>query len=352
MRGVLAGLALSAILFGPATAQDAPADSTTLLLHQAHELYERLDVERALPLLRRVLSPNWAFPVSTAQRVDAYTYVGACLVLLGQGDSAAVLFRAALENNPFTDLDPRRFTPQQLAAFRSARRLTFAVGARPVTVARIDPRTERITFTVVTTHAATLKVEVLSADSGVRRVLFSGESDGLREIAWDGLVSDGRLLPPGRYALVVHGRSRLQQPADSARVYFDVRQEFPPLEDTVPDLKPGQLLPERYPAAVANGDLAKGLGVAAGVALLAALTDRQLGSGGAGLPVVVAATAAVSGVVAFVWRGRHRDAPAHLPENARRRQERHASNEAIRHRNAERTAQTVLVIAPASGFGP
>jgi hypothetical protein len=352
MRALFAGLALGAILLGPAAAQDRTPDSTAHLLQAAHELYERLEVERALPLLRRVLSPDWAFAVTTAQRVDAYTFLAACLVLLGQGDSAAAFFRAALENDPFTDLDPRRFTPEQLAAFQNARRLTFAVGARPVSAVRVDPRTERLTFTVVTTHAAALQVEVRSADAPVSRVLYHGESEGLREIPWDGLVAEGRLAPPGRYELRVDGRSRLRGRSDSARVYFDVRHQLPALEDTLPDLGPRRLLPEHYPPSAAIVDLAKGLGVAAGVALLAALADRRLGSGGSGLPAAAAAAASVSGVVAFVWRRRHRDVPANIPENIRRRQERHAANEATRSRNEERIAQTILLIAPASGLGP
>ena len=352
MKGLLVGLALGAILFGPAAAQEGAPDSTAQLLEHAHGLYERLDVERALPLLRRVLSPDWAFPVATAQRVDAYSYLAACLVLLGQGDSAAVYFRAALENDPFTGLDPRRFTPGQLAAFQAARRLTFAVAARPVNVVRVDPRTERLTFTIVTTHAATVQVEVRSADAAVHRELYHGESDGLREIPWDGLAAEGRLVPPGRYELVVDGRSRLLGRSDSAHVYFDVRHQLPALEDTLPDLRPRQLLPEHYPPSAATGDLAKGLGLAAGVALLAVLADRRLGSGDAELPAAVAATATVSGVIAFVWRRRHRDVPENGPANTRRRQERHDANEATRRRNAERIAQTVLLITPASGLGP
>jgi hypothetical protein len=93
------------------------------------------------------------------------------------------------------------------------------------------------------------------------------------------------------------------------------------------------------------------LGIAVSVSLVAALTDQHLGSGGSGLPAAVAVTAALSGVIAYVWRQNHRDLPANIPENNRRREERHATNDAIQRRNADRIAQTVLVITPASGLG-
>lgn len=366
MRTLVAALVLGALCAAPGGARLAaaqagtpppdsapPSDSTAQLLQQAHELYERVDIERALPLLQRVVSPDWPFSVTRAQRVDAYTYLAASLVLVGAADSAARYFRAALEHDPFTDLDPRRFTPGQLAVFRTARRLTFAVGARPVTALRLDPRTERVTFTVVTTHAATLRVEVRSTDASVGRVLFKGESDGLREFSWNGLVADDRLAPPGRYALLVDGRSRLEQRSDSTRVYFDVRHERPALEDTLRDLRPSQLRPEHYAPSAATGDLLKGLGVAAGAVLISgALADGRLGSRSAALPATVAATATLTGVIAFVWRRHHPTDPGNIAANARRRQERQTANEAIQRRNAERIAQTILLIAPASGVGP
>ena len=357
MRTLAVGLALCVTSTLPLVAQGSPRDSTpdstALLLQQAHELYERVDIERAVPLLARVLSPGWSFPVTKAQRGDAYTYLAASLALVGAADSAARYFRSALENDPFTDLDPRRFTPAQLAVFRSARRLTFAVGARQVSALRVDPRTEQLGFTVVTTHEATLRVEVRPVDAlGGGRVVFQGENEGLREIAWSGLMADGRLAPPGRYELRVDGRSRLEPRADSARVYFDVRHERPALEDTLPELLPGELRPERYPPSAATSDLLKGLGVAAGVALMSgALTDTRLGSRGAAVPATVAATAALTGVIAFVWRRHHPEAPANVVANARRREERRRINDAIERRNSDRIAQTILVIAPASGVG-
>src|SRR5947199_9556782 len=91
--------------------------STQDLLQQASEFYERLDVERALPLLRQIVSPNWPFEVTREQRVEAYKYLGACLTLAGKRDSAVLFFRAAIERDPFTELDPNLFTPPQLPTF-------------------------------------------------------------------------------------------------------------------------------------------------------------------------------------------------------------------------------------------
>ena len=110
MKRLALGLAVLAAVATRATAQTGTAE----VLREAHEFYEQLDIERALPLLREVLSPSWPFEVTAQQRIDAYTYLGACLTLAGKRDSAVLYFRAAVEREPFTDLDPRLFTPAQL----------------------------------------------------------------------------------------------------------------------------------------------------------------------------------------------------------------------------------------------
>src|SRR5207253_3214956 len=174
------------------------------------------------------------------------------------------------------ELDPNLFTPAQLATFGEAQRRTFAVAVRPVASARVDPRTARVTFTVVATHAALVDVKLSAVGTGPRQSLFQGTMDGVREITWDGLFSDRRLASQGRYALAVAGRSRLTGTSDSARVYFDLRHEVAPLEDTLPALDRGALLPERISPEAARRDVAKGLGVAgaaraAGVIVAAAI---------------------------------------------------------------------------------
>jgi hypothetical protein len=265
-------------------------------------------------------------------------------------------FRAAIERDPFVDLDPQRFTRAQLAAFGEARRAAFAVGARPVVPARIDPRTEHLAFAVVTTHDGALRVELRAGTGGGGEtvVLFDGANVGLREVVWNGLVA-GRLAAPGRYELTVAGQSRLGSAVDTARVYFELRHEIMALEDTLPALRPDELFPEQHPSSAARGDLLRGLGVAAGALLIPGIVSNgKLGGGGEGrvLSGAVAGVAVVVGVATFARGQRNRAIPENIASNARLRAERAAKNEAVRSRNAERLAQAKLVITPAAGLGP
>ena len=327
------------LLAGRAPAQD----TTAATLRRARDLYEQLELERALPLLREVVSPAWTFDVTAAQRVEANLYLGAVLVLLGARDSAVTHFRAALERDPFTDLDPSRFTPAQVDAFQAARRSVFGIGVRPVTATRLDPRTGKMSFTVVTTHAAAVRCELRSADSQIRFPLLVGEINGLREIEWDGVLANGQLAPSGRYAVVLIANS------DSASAYFDVQQEVPPLEDTLPDLQPGNLRPERYGST--TGDLVKGLGVAAGAFLLANVATKEDLGRSRDMAAVVGVAGITVGVASF-FTHRGRSQPANVAANEQQRAQRTAANEQIRQRNAARVAQTILVIRPAAGNGP
>src|SRR2546430_7325754 len=173
-------VALAAIVVTATISPLAAQGSTAELLGQAYEFYERLEVERALPLLRQIVSPNWPFEATREQRVEAYKYLGACLTLAGKRDSAVLFFRAAIERDPFTELDPNLFTPAQLATFGEAQRRTFAVAVRPVASARVDPRTARVTFTIVATHTALVDVKLSAVGTGPPRSLFQATMDGVR----------------------------------------------------------------------------------------------------------------------------------------------------------------------------
>ncbi|MGH7531380.1 MAG: hypothetical protein ACREMN_13425 [Gemmatimonadales bacterium] len=347
MRGRLTLLLVALLL--PRTARTQ--DSTALQLARARQLYEQLELERAAPLLRQVLSAGWPHDVTPAQRVEAYTYLGAALVLAGRRDSALAMFRALLERDAFADLDVAQFTPAQLAVFQNARRQVFRAGARPPGAARIDPRTEPVVFTIVTTHDADLQVEIQPVAGGGSRTVFGGPSQGLRQVGWDVTLGDGRLAPPGRYVLSVRAESRLLDRRDSVAVYFDLGHEHPPLEDTLPDLAARDLLPERRTGSDAANDLLKGVGVGAGAWLLAHVIGRGELDPGKGLALVIVGAGGIVGGTAYFSR-RNREIPANVAVNQQRRTARRAANDAIQRRNAERIAQTMVTVRPAAGAGP
>lgn len=330
----------------------AAQGNTAELLERAARYHADLDVERELVILRRVISPNSPFVVTHEQRVQAYKYLGAALVVLGQNDSGIVYFRAALERDPFVDLESQTFTPAELAVFAQAKRLTFGLGVQPVGFDTIDPRTQRVGFTVLSTHTADLRVELRPAGATTGLSLYTGTNDGLREVRWDGLLTDGRLATSGRYELFVAGVSRLTQRADSVRVFFSVAQDYPPLEETLPPLRPEELLPEHHPPAVARRELLKGFGFAAAALLIPRILANGELRGSRTLATGVAGTASLVGVGGFVYRQRHREIPANVALNAQRRAARATMNAAIVERNAARLAQARLIIAPAAGVGP
>ena len=348
----LTAVVVAALATGGWARAASAQDSTAIQLGLARQLYERLETERALALLRRLVSPQWNHPQTAAQRAEAYKYLGAALVLVGRTDSGVVAFRAALERDPFTDLDPEAFTPTQAGAFARARRQAFAVGLRPVTAGRVDPRSERVRFSFATTHSAGLRAQLRRGSDSAFTILETS-AEGSVEIVWDGLGGDGRLSPPGRYELRVVARSRVMQASDSARLFFDLRHDVAALDDTLPDIPPGTFLPERTPPRAAWGEIGKGVLLAGGVFLAAtALTDNDLGDVPLGAPAVVAGTAVIAGIAGFTERRRSSELPDNVAANQRRRDERNRTNEQIRARNAEKVARTVLVISPAAGVGP
>ena len=345
----MALLLASTLLAGRAAAQD----STAAVLARARAHYDRVELEQALPLFRQVISPQWTAPVSPAQRAEAFKYIGATFAVMGQADSAGSYFQAALARDPFTDLDPRVFTPAQIAAFAAARQITFAAGVRPVAPARVDLSADRVHFTIVTTHSADVTVRLSRVDSASAFVILQGGNDGVRDVLWDGLTPGGAIAAPGRYALDLMATSRLLRVPDSVRVYFDLRVETRPLEDTLPELAPGALFPERRSQAGTRADLLKGLALAGGVLFISGQLDNdRLSTGGDARPVIVASAAALTGIGALiVGRGRSRIG-ANVVANRRARATRDSTNAAIGARNAARLARPVLVIGPAGGTGP
>jgi hypothetical protein len=289
--------------------------------------------------------------VSTTQRVATYEYLGASFVLLNKPDSAFAAFRTAIETDPFSNLDPQRFTPSQLSLFRAALDSVFEVALRTADSARIDPRTEHVVLRVLTTHASTLQVS-LRAPGGALVPLFDGTNTGLRQVEWDALLPDGSFAPSGRYELIARGASRLMNRSDSARIYFDVVRDGPALDDTLPPLSATDMVATRYGGTGIRHDLLRSLALAAGAWAVATIIPNGGVDGGHGRAAIVAGAGFAAGVGTVLVRRAHPDLGTAVAENARRQATRAEANARIRRENAEKLNRTRLIVTPAAGAAP
>lgn len=338
------GLLAAALAVAAAPSSARAQANTAETLTEASRLYDDLQVERAVVLLRRVLSPSSPFEVSRDQRVQAYLYLGASLAILGQRDSAVTYFRAALERDPFADLDPARFTARERAAFAEARQRTLAVGSRPLLPRRFDPRGEQVPIIFVSTQPAAVRVEIRSLVDTSGIVLFDRESEGVREIDWNGTV-DGAPVAAGRYSLIVRAHNAAGD-SDSSSFAFTIAHDHEALEDTLPAFREGELLPERWPASAANRDLGRGLALAGISLVIPTLGNARLAGSGHPYARLAALGAASGGVIAFMERRRHPVNSGAIAINNARRVQRAAHNAEVARRNAARLAAMHLVIVP------
>lgn len=356
MRRLVVGL-IAALLPTIAVAQSAEES-----IAKAITAYEALEVDRAFNLFSQVVSPTSPFPVTEAQRVIAYKYMGAALATLGKGDSAVTFFQAAIARDPFTDLDPTKFIDKERAAFEAARKSVFRVAVRVDRDSIVAGSTRPIVFHAVTTHTGQLKVSLVRTDGqsveGQPPIipLFTAEDvDGVRDIPWNAQFA-GQSVAAGFYDLVVAGQSTLDRTnaskfrADSTRVSIEIRWIHEPLEEELRALRADELLPIVAPASVAWTDLAKGFAVAAAAYGFGSLGNASKVAGTVGSGVIAAGAGAVVGLASFISRTNNRAIPENVNENARRQVAwRQENDNRIARNQARLDAKTVLLIPTLAG---
>ena len=348
------------ILVLPAVAAAQGAEES---IAKAITAYENLEVERALNLFQQVVSPTSPFPVTEAQRVIAYKYMGAALATLGKADSAVTFFQAAIARDPFTDLDPTKFIDKERAAFEAARKSVFRVAVRVDRDSIVAGSNKLIVFHAVTTHTGQLKVSLVRTDGvavdGQPPIipLFTAEDvDGVRDVPWNATFA-GNSIAPGFYDLVVAGQSTLDRSKsnfrpDSTRVSVEIRWVHEPLEDSLRVLRPDELLPTVAPASVAWTDLAKGFAVAAAAyGFSSALGNASKVNGTVGSGVIAAGAGAVVGLASFISRTNNRAIPENVTENARRQAAWNQENDNRVARNRARLDAKTFLLIPTLGAG-
>ena len=340
-----------------ATGAGAQVGGTTgQQIERAKQFYQAFNVEAAQPILLNIVSPGYLQPVSASERVETYKYLGASYALQGKVDSAQTFFIAALDFDPFTDLDPREFSATELGPFNDAKAAIFKVGLRPILDRVIDPGSDSTAynFRIITTQRAVLNVELVRQDnSQVSATLYSGESQGPRTIPWRGVLSSGEFADSTTY--IVRARAQTVGPNAGQEIttqhLLRVEHSFAPLEDTLPTFQVGaELLQEEYPARAPWFDLVKAAAMAGTAVALPyfALTDDLTNR--ATHSFVAGGLGALAGGISFTFRRQNRSIPDNVRENERRRQQRNTFNAGVRQRNAERLQQRKLIVTAIAGI--
>ena len=336
-------LAFVALLLFPAIGK---AQTTEDNLKRAVDLYNQFAIEQARPILLNIISPNYLLSVTPEQKVRAFKYLGASYAVLDKPDSAIVFFTAALDFDPFTDLDPREFSAAELSAFSIAKTRIFKVAIRAVSPQKLD---SNFAFRLITTGRANLTVEIIQqSDTTKKEMMYQGDAEGPREIRWDGFLRSGRRADSTLYELRAQARPPGSGSITTERQLFKIEHVFEPLEDTLPSIPANDLLQETYQASAPWFDLIKGSALMiAAVALPVIALDNDVNwkphAGAAAL--IGAATAGIS----FSYRRNHREIPENVRENARRQQQRSIFNAGVRLRNTARINRTIMLICPATG---
>lgn len=331
----------------------AGAQTTAELIARAKNFYNNFQVEAARPILLGIISPNYLQQVLPSERVEAYKYLGASYALMEKPDSARIFFAAALDFDPFTDLDVNTFSAVELREFNEAKKTIFKVGVAPIRNRLVNPRNDSTSyvFRTITTGRGVLNARILSQPDTMRTQipLYSGSNDGLRNIRWSGTRPNGQFADTGVYVIRVSAQQTGGQ-EQTEQEFFRLEHHYEALEDTLPTFRPEQLLQERISTVAPYWDLGKGVLAAAASFGLASVALNNDVKGWSSHMAVAGGAGLLAGSVSFFYRRGNRTIRANADENARRQAQRTAFNDAVRARNQQRLDARFVIITPVAGF--
>lgn len=329
MRGRPGKLAAAA-LFAVTTAAAATAATAALpgrvhaqesnrSIASALQAYQNLEYENAAALFRRALSLEPPSPdtVPTDLRPKALTYLAASDYYRGRKDSASVVFRRLILQDPRYRPDPLIFPPEVTSAFESVRRATKVVLVVPPADTSLRLGRDQYPIHLYSSSFHEVVVGLERPDGRFIKGIYAGPIGDSLLVTWDGL--DSANAPPGDGNLVLTVTSRPTPGGEIVRVVrimLDVRAThadtlpWPPLPDTA-------LLPERAPPGPALRSMAGGLLGAVAVLALPSLVASGSHPTGARYAVVGALT--LAGVAGFVSRRPGVPLPDNVVKNTVRR---------------------------------
>jgi hypothetical protein len=339
MKRVAIVLALFLALAHP---RDALAQTARDLVSQGVRAYRGLEYDAAVALLKRSLSEDAVGTLSTAERAQALTYLGATELFRGRRDSAALAFSDVVLLDPRYRPDELIFPPQVTNLFQEVRQATKTVALSVPPVTELRARGDRFTARVFTSSLAEVAVTLARDDGTPVRELYTGPVADSLAVTWDGFTASGTPVPSGRYVLRVAPRTEAANAPPARQVTLDIDQRAADTLPWPPAPTSPALLPERTPAGPAVRSLAAGVVAAAAVIALPSIIARN--SGGNDARFAVGAAVGAAGVVGFITQRPGRPLVQNIRANAPQRDAWMRRVEGVKTENANRRATVRLVI--------
>ncbi|HYL22107.1 MAG TPA: hypothetical protein VEU74_10110 [Gemmatimonadales bacterium] len=334
---IVLGLALAI-----AHPRDVVAQTARDLVAQGERAYRALEYDAAVALLKRSLAESAAGTLSTSERTQALTYLGATELFRGRRDSAALAFGDVVLLDPRYRPDELIFPPQVTNLFQEVRQATKTVSLAVPPVTEVRARLDRFTARVFTSSLADVAVTLARDDGTPVRELYTGPLADSLTVTWDGFNVAGTPVATGRYVLRVAPRAAGADAPPVRQVTLDIEQQA---ADTLPwpqaPTAPA-LLPERTPAGPAVRSFAAGIAAAAAAIVLPSVMAR--GAGGSDARFAVGAAIGVAGMIGFVAQRPGRPLAAIVRANALQRDAWMRRLDAVKAENATRRATVRLVI--------
>ena len=325
--------------------RDAVAQTARELVAQGVRAYRALEYDAAVALLKRSLAEGAVGTLSTTERAQALTYLGATELFRGRRDSASLAFVDVVLLEPRYRPDELIFPPQVTNLFQEVRQATKTVSLAVPPVTEVRARTDRFTARVFTSSLADVTVTLARDDGTPVRELYTGPVADSLAVTWDGFGASDTPVPTGRYVLQVAPRGAGTNGPAARQVVLDIEQRA---ADTLPwpraPTTPA-LLPERAPAGPAVRSLAAGVAAAAAAIVLPSVMAR--GSGGSDARFAVGGAIGLAGVIGFIAQRPGRPLAANVRANAPERDAWTQRLDAVKAENATRRATVRLVIRAA-----
>jgi len=330
-----------------AVAPPVRGQSARDLVAQGVRAYRALEYEAAAALLRRSLAPDAAGSLSTGERAQALSYLGATELFRNHRDSAVTAFQDIVLLDPRYRPDELIFPPDVTNLFQEVRRATKAIALAVPPVTELRGRLDRFTARLFSSSLTDVSVTIAEEDGRPVRELYRGPVADSLVVTWDGLTATGSAPDDGRYLLRVAPRDSTAGVWRAREVALDVSQQASDTLPWPPALTAPPLLPERTPGTPGLPSLAAGLVVAAAAVALPSIVS----TGRAPTPAryAVGATVGVAGLVGFVTHRRGHPIAANVRANAPQREAWQRRVEAVQAENARRRGTVHLVVRVVTG---